>query len=64
MKFLYNIYWFITRLIYGTRIKVGKHAKFRWGGVFKEVISALAIIFLSARILCWAHFQRMCGVEN
>lgn len=32
---LYSIYWFLTYFIYGTRVHVGRHAKFKFGGSIK-----------------------------
>lgn len=29
---LYEIYWFIGRIIYSKRMHIGKNAKIRWGG--------------------------------
>lgn len=32
---LYEIYWFIGRIIYSKRMHIGKNAKIRWGGAVK-----------------------------
>lgn len=36
MRLLYCIYWALTWILYGTRLKVGKNAKFRVGGAVKH----------------------------
>ena len=35
MGMLYSIYWLIARIIYGSRLNVGRRAKFRLGGTVK-----------------------------
>lgn len=36
MKLLYRIYWSITWIIYGSRVSIGRHGKFRTGGSVKR----------------------------
>lgn len=36
MEILYNIYWLITKIMYGSRLKVGRRAKFKLGGSVKN----------------------------
>lgn len=58
MRVLYSIYWFLTYFIYGTRVHVGRHAKFKFGGSIKGGgIFILEMISLLEKIFCLAVIQ-------
>lgn len=53
MRLLYCIYWALTWILYGTRLKVGKNAKFRVGGrLSMEKPYVSEITFLLAKTSC------------
>lgn len=49
---LYEIYWFIGRIIYSKRMHIGKNAKIRWGGGSKGGTAYLD----RQRFLYWETF--------